>query len=83
MPVLLRDLVFIDRDSRGFEYHRTYPRGAQVTEVALGQGGSEAAICRSRCHELKQAGDRHYRVMVLDGLPRILHRRFFDPSFKE
>jgi hypothetical protein len=83
---LLVDTVFIDHDSTGREYHRTFVAGTAVHEAReLGTGSKEYVeafeACRRRCKSW--GSDPDLRVLILDGLPRILHRKYWDSTFKE
>lgn len=82
MAHLLQDLTFIDHDANGREYHRVFPAGTPVHEPRDLQS-EDAKICAARCKEYASKGDRGFAVMILDAMPRTLHRRFWDSSFVE
>ena len=78
MPKLNCDLVFIDRREDGTEYHRTFPAGTPVEDAPSTRKDGEFAVCRTRCSELARQGDPGCQVMIMDGLPRILHQKYFE-----
>jgi len=82
MPTLLSELIFVETDSTGNEFYRSFPVGTPCDGV-MGTPSEEAAICQSRIVDYERKGERNLRVMSLGGRPRILHRRFFDPLFND
>ncbi|MEI8018011.1 MAG: 5'-3' exonuclease H3TH domain-containing protein [Schlesneria sp.] len=85
MSHLLCDLVFIDSDADGRECHRTFPAGSPVTEAREGdlKWADEIKIIDSRIRENARKGDRDFYCMYLGSRPRLLHRRYWDPSFQQ
>ena len=83
MTHLLCELVFIDSDCEGRECHRTFPVGTPVTEAREGdlKWSEEIAIIESRIRDNARRKDPDFYCMFLGGRPRLLHRRFWDPSF--
>lgn len=84
MSHLLSDLVFIDSDADGRECHRTFPAGSPVTEAREGglKWADEIKIIESRIRENARKGDPDFYCMYLGSRPRLLHRRYWDPSFQ-
>jgi 5'-3' exonuclease len=85
MSHLLCDLVFIDSDADGRECHRTFPAGSPVTEAREGdlKWADEIKVIESRIRENARKGDPDFYCMFLGSRPRLLHRRYWDPSFEQ
>ena len=79
MACLLVDLKFNDVGDDGVRSLRTFPAGTPLHEP---RGDSdELKYCQSRVFELARRGEPDFVVLLLGGLPRILHRRFFEANY--
>ena len=83
MSSLIQPLVFIEHDSSGKEFHKTFPAGSVLNEC-LGAGstwGEEQRVCDGIVATWAKRYKIEGRVFMLGGRPRAIERRFFDSSY--
>ena len=85
MSSLIQPLVFIEHDSAGKEFHKTFAAGSVLNEC-LGAGstwGEEQRVCEGIVATWAKRYKIQGRVFMLGGRPRAIERRYFDASYAE
>ena len=83
MSSLIQPLVFIEHDSAGKEFHKTFAAGSVLNEC-LGAGstwGEEQRVCEGIVATWAKRYKIQGRVFMLGGRPRAIERRYFDASY--
>ena len=84
MASLIQELTFIEHDTQGREYHKVFPAGTPITESRAGadpKWASEIEAIEASIRHYARRGDPGFHCFYLDKRPRLLHRRFWDPTF--